>query len=84
MQSDFTLVHYSTVPLGFFSSSNEELLSDDDDSSAPETQPDGRVVWRMVASVITSVMFNYKNTVTGRVTLLLPTVITNRIMPLST
>ena len=57
MQSDFTLVHCSTVPLGFFSSSNEELLSDDDDSSAPGTQSDGRVVYRMVANVIKIVLF---------------------------
>ena len=52
MESDLTLVHYSAVPLGFFSSSNEELLSDDDDDSAPETQSDGNVVYRMEAGVI--------------------------------
>ena len=34
--------------------------------------------------MITSVLFNYKNTVAGRVTLLLPTVIAKRITLLST
>ena len=83
MESDLTLVHCSTAPLGFFSSSNEELLSDDDDSSAPGTQSDGRVVYRMVANVIKIVLFNYKTTVAGRVTFLQPTVITNKITLLS-
>ena len=38
----------------------------------------------MVASVIKIVLFNNMNTVTGRVTLLLPTIITKRITLLST
>ena len=78
-----TLVHCSTAPLGFFSSSNEELLSEDDDTSAPETQSDGNVVWRIAIGVLRIGLFNYKTAVAGRVTLLRPTVIAKEIALLS-
>ena len=78
-----TRVHCSAAPLGFFTSSNEELLSDDDDASAPETQSDGNVVWRMAVGVLKISLFNYRTAVAGRVTLPRPTVIAKEIALLS-